>query len=63
MRIAQVRSHVLNVSAKTKGFFVDLRAQDGGIAWGEASLNGREPELEQAAAQCVGLSFEEPVGG
>ena len=62
-RIAQVRSHVLNVSAKTNWFFVELLAQDGGIAWGEASLNGREPELEQAtaraAAQCVGLSLEE----
>ena len=62
-RIAQVRSRVLNVSAKANWFFVELRAQDGGVAWGEASLNGREPELEQAtaraAAQCVGLSFEE----
>ena len=62
-RIARLRSRVLNVSAKTNWFFVELLAQDGGVAWGEASLNGREPELEQAtvraAVQCVGLSLDE----
>ena len=62
-RIASVRSRVLNVSAKTNWFFVELLTQDGGVAWGEASLNGREPELEQATAraavQCVGLSLDE----
>lgn len=62
-RITGVRPHVFNVSAKTNWFFIAVETDDGAVAWGEASLNGREPALEaatrQAQAQCAGLTLGE----
>jgi len=61
--ISHIWPRILNVSAKTNWFFIAVRTRDGDVAWGEASLIGREPELEvataRAAALCVGLSLDE----
>ena len=62
MRIAEIRPRVFNVSDKTNWFFVSVHTEDGAVGWGEASLNGREPEIEAAlqriAGECVGLEIE-----
>ena len=52
-RIAEIRPRIFNVSDKTNWFFVSLHTDDGFIGWGEASLNGREPEIEAALARCA----------
>ena len=61
-RIADIRARVFNVSEKTNWFFVSVHTEDGAVGWGEASLNGREPEIEAAlkrrATECVGLQIE-----
>lgn len=61
-RIAEVRPHGFNVSDKTNWFFVSVHTEDGAVGWGEASLNGREPEIEAAlqclASGCVGLPVD-----
>ena len=53
-RVAGIRPHVFNVSDKTNWFFVAVETQDGSMAWGEASLNGREAALEAATLRCAG---------
>ena len=61
-RIADIRPHAFNVSDKTNWFFVSVRTSEGRVGWGEASLNGREPQIEAAlrrcAAECAGLGIE-----
>ena len=51
-RIAEIRPRIFNVSDKTNWFFVAVETQDGSMAWGEASLNGREAALEAATLRC-----------
>ena len=61
-RIADVRARVFNVSDKTNWLFVSVHTEDGAVGWGEASLNGREPEIEAAlkrsATECVGRAID-----
>ena len=61
-RIGDIRPQVFNVSDKTNWFFVSVHTEDGAVGWGEASLNGREREIEAAlqriAGECVGLEIE-----
>ena len=61
-RITGIRPQIFNVSDKTNWFFVAVDTEDGSVAWGEASLNGREAALEAATlwceAQCLGLTIE-----
>ena len=61
-RIAEIRPRIFNVSDKTNWFFVSVHTDDSTVGWGEASLNGREREIEAAlrrcAAECEGLSIE-----
>ena len=55
-RIAEIRPRIFNVSDKTNWFFVSVHTDDGddgAVGWGEASLNGREPEIEAALARCA----------
>ena len=60
--IAAIRPRVFNVSDKTNWFFVSVHTECGACGWGEASLNGREPEVEAAlrriAGECVGLEID-----
>jgi len=61
-RISGIRPRVFNVSDKTNWLFVSVHTEDGAVGWGEASLNGREPEIEAAlqriAGECAGLEIE-----
>jgi galactonate dehydratase len=61
-RISTVRCETLNVSPKTNWSFVIVALDDGGCAWGEASLNAWEPMLRGAVEQietCIaGLSLD-----
>jgi len=45
MKLASIRTDVLNVSARTNWTFVRVRLDDGSEGVGEASLNGWEPLL------------------
>src|SRR5207253_8112249 len=56
MNIAEVRPLVLNVSAKTNWFFIEVTLDDGTRGIGEASLNGwEEPMLAYVAQLRRGL--------
>jgi hypothetical protein len=54
-KLAQVTGQVLNVSPKTNWFFVPVRDDRGQTAWGEASINGREPVL--GVARRLGVTW------
>lgn len=60
--VADIQAHAFNVSDKTNWYFVAVETRDGSVAWGEASLNGREAAVEAAlrvcAEQCVGLTID-----
>lgn len=53
-RITALRTHAVNVTAKTNWVFVELVADDGIIGIGEASLNGWEPLLLAYAERLAG---------
>ena len=61
--VERLRAQTFNVSDRTNWFFVAAYAQDGSMAWGEASLNGREAALDAALrwceVRCAGLSIDE----
>ena len=66
MKIAELQPRLLNVSARTNWFFIELALDDGTRGYGEASLNGWERPmlayLDDLRADVVGAPVEQAHG-